>query len=1059
MKVSFGRFCAVSALVFGIGWVSFRPGIVPAATASRRPEASRALNEAKADRNSLVRVEMPSPAPSTSAVVGAVSLRQRVLEALDVQWTNPPVEPSFRRFHEWTHRYASGSPVERAEMEGEGVGLAKVRRDELARVIESDPKRALELAVPLAVRQTLPSTVIEWIETRVEGRGDYEVLATLAEGRTDGAGQAVIRAVSMGEDRYEAHVYGERLGQPTLRNVPLHGIAVDRHLALAESPYRRLESVEVIAVREQNADPVCSVTKADLSTTRLAPEVARAGDEIVWTCGTSHLEALHSQSYRSALGSESSDASDTPRLKRAYTEGTKRLLFIRVDFSDLPGAPFSDSMGVAMLQSLDAFYSEQSYHRTGFAPMGPTGSAQTPTFRLSQSAAYFGGKDPSELRTAARNAAAAAGFDLGSYHFDIICMGPVPGFNWAGLGYIGAPGAWVRAAFDSAAGVPAHELGHNFGLFHANYWDTGGATVIGPGTNVEYGDPFDTMGNATAGRRHFNTRYKNYVDWLPNSYVRNVLVDGTYRLHAMDSTNAPTSVRALTVRRGCGTNYWMEIRQKWPSNIWVQNGVGLRWGQTANTQSLLLDATPGSEGGKDDSPLILGRTFSDLDVGVHITPIAVGGDDPVWMDIVVRFNRSTTNAIPTIAVTGSASAVAPGERVRFDAVVSDSDDSQFAYAWDFGDGTFGTNDSTVGKVFGKEGDYVVRCVASDMHGGTASGSFVVRVGNPGTFRVSGHIFQGGEPVPNVRVFVSNTRQVLTDSDGGYVLVGLTGGNATLSAKAPGYFFTSAAFTNPIDVRGDLEGMDFDATPLEDLPTVVFVPLDAVWSFRDTGDAPVGGWTSLNYDDSAWDSGPAKLGYGDPDVVTAIDFGPSSSAKYITTWFRHTFQVDDASSIAAAVLGLIRDDGAVVYLNGREVFRSNMPSGAITPSTLASTTVGGAEESAIFSQSIDPAWIRTGRNVLAVELHQADPGSSDVSFQLELKASLKPTLQPRLVLSVTPTGSEIAWPIEALDFQLETATDPEGPWEAVSSGLRSMNGRNLVTVDACEAMRFYRLRQF
>jgi hypothetical protein len=61
---------------------------------------------------------------------------------------------------------------------------------------------------------------------------------------------------------------------------------------------------------------------------------------------------------------------------------------------------------------------------------------------------------------------------------------------------------------------------------------------------------------------------------------------------------------------------------------------------------------------------------------------------------------------------------------------------------------------------------------------------------------------------------------------------------------------------------------------------------------------------------------------------------------------------------------------VIYLNGREVFRSNMPGGTIAYTTLASSTVGGSDELAFFQTDLDPALLRAGTNVLAVEIHQA-----------------------------------------------------------------------------------------
>jgi hypothetical protein len=84
-----------------------------------------------------------------------------------------------------------------------------------------------------------------------------------------------------------------------------------------------------------------------------------------------------------------------------------------------------------------------------------------------------------------------------------------------------------------------------------------------------------------------------------------------------------------------------------------------------------------------------------------------------------------------------------------------------------------------------------------------------------------------------------------------------------------------------------------------------------------------------------------------------------------------------------MLSLLRDDGAVVYLNGVEVARSNLPSGTLTDATLASASVGAPDETTYWSYSIDPALLQSGSNTLAVELHQASVDSSDLGFDLTL----------------------------------------------------------------------------
>lgn len=1054
--------------IIGLGAVAVtlllaRRGVQPAGrwAAEVGPASIQAWSVAGAQS---VRDQGPSESAAAAASPGATvsgnaPADARILPAVDILWRKRAPEPEFAAFQDWVRRFEESDGGMRAELAGEGLRLARVRREELKSLIQGDPRRALELSVPSAVRERLPEEVQAELEARVDGIGDLEVLAAIGLGQEPQSGSSISRKVRFGGQRFRASTYGVRLMQPTQFGVPLHGIALDDMLALAESPIRRLEQTEIAVAMRETPDPVCSVSGHRVSdATEDGRGVGRAGDEVIFTCGTAHLEGMAERMVQQAAGAESTDANGAPRPKRAYTEGTKRLIFIRVDFSDLVGEPFSNITGTNLLTNLDAFYRQQSYNRTGFAPFGASGSAMTPILRMPNTAAYYGARDAADLRTAARAAATTAGYNLSSYSFDAICLGAVPGFAWAGLGYVGAPGCWIRASFDAAGGVVAHELGHNYGLFHANFWDTGGESIIGSGSNIEYGDSFDTMGNASAGRRHFNTRYKNYLDWLPNTYVRNVLTNGTYRVHAMDSTNDATSVRALTVRRNSKTNYWVEVRQLWTANTWVQNGVGIRWGQTGNTTSLLLDTTPGSADGKNDSPLVLGRTFSDRAAGVHITTLGKGGTDPVWFDVAVRFGNPTNNASPSVAVTGSAATAALNATVRFTATASDSDDAQLAYAWDFGDGTFGTNGPTASKAYATAGEYVVRCVVSDLRGGVGSDSYLVRVGSPTTVRLSGKVLRDGQPVEGVRIYTSNTKQTFTDSDGTYILAGLARGSYTLRALGEDLLFTRQGFTNPINLQANRADVDFEASAPGDLTSLALVPLGAEWRFYDKGTLPAGGWTSTTFNDSGWSQGAAQLGYGDDDVVTTVSFGPNPAAKYITTWFRHAFTVDDPKALLAATLGLIRDDGAVVYLNGREVFRSNMPTGTITPTTLASASVGGTDESTIFETDIDPTLFLTGRNVLAVEVHQNDVGSSDLSFQLQLTGLLQPVRDPSLVMAVEAGQFRLSWPLAAVGFVPMQAPGALGPWTDVEEPVRAAGGQNVLVVPLTADAKFYRLER-
>lgn len=191
----------------------------------------------------------------------------------------------------------------------------------------------------------------------------------------------------------------------------------------------------------------------------------------------------------------------------------------------------------------------------------------------------------------------------------------------------------------------------------------------------------------------------------------------------------------------------------------------------------------------------------------------------------------------------------------------------------------------------------------------------------------------------------------------------------------------------------------------------FIASGADWRFLDTGVALPSEWRTLGFDDSLWPSGPAQLGYGDGDEATLVGYGPNASAKYITTYFRRVFNVPDPNAVTGLKLELLRDDGAVVYLNGTEVARSNLPTGTINASTLAPVAITGADETTTFYPfTLSPSQLVAGPNIVAVEIHQQSGTSSDISFDLRLTdggAGAVLTRGPYLQLG-TPTGVTVRW---------------------------------------------------
>ena len=159
-----------------------------------------------------------------------------------------------------------------------------------------------------------------------------------------------------------------------------------------------------------------------------------------------------------------------------------------------------------------------------------------------------------------------------------------------------------------------------------------------------------------------------------------------------------------------------------------------------------------------------------------------------------------------------------------------------------------------------------------------------------------------------------------------------------------------------------------------------------WKYLDNGTNQGTTWRTTSFNDAAWASGNAQLGYGDGDEATIVSYGPNVNAKYITTYFRKTISIPNISLYTGFTLNIKRDDGAVVYINGTERFRTNMPNGTISYTTKASTA---ASDDGVTPQvkAITLAQMIQGTNVIAVEMHQNVNTSSDISFDLELIGTL------------------------------------------------------------------------
>lgn len=203
-------------------------------------------------------------------------------------------------------------------------------------------------------------------------------------------------------------------------------------------------------------------------------------------------------------------------------------------------------------------------------------------------------------------------------------------------------------------------------------------------------------------------------------------------------------------------------------------------------------------------------------------------------------------------------------------------------------------------------------------------------------------------------------------------VSTTSFNDTTATQAGRYFVRA------IDTAGNLGASTAGVTGG---PKTTLISYNSSWAWAFDGVDRGTAWKNTSFDDSAWARAPAEFGFGDSDEETVISTG---TPRPLTSYFRKTFEVSDPDLLTTLTLNLIRDDGAAVYLNGTEVARTNLPAGALTITTKASTGISDrAAETTPVSFTIPKSALVAGTNTIAVEMHNLEASGSDLSFDLQL----------------------------------------------------------------------------
>lgn len=306
------------------------------------------------------------------------------------------------------------------------------------------------------------------------------------------------------------------------------------------------------------------------------------------------------------------------------------LAVILVNFSNSPTEPWTPAAVKSSIftgtSSMANFYREQS---GGQVDVVGKKDVAGDVFGWYTIAATSTTCNEDTIASQARNAANAAGNNVGAYDHVMYIFPKNSSCGWAGLAELPGEQSWINGTL--SVGVTAHEMGHNMGVHHAaSYRCTADGVRVALSstcTTNEYGDPYDVMGNL--GSRHSNNWHLQQLGYYQESDVNTLSQSGTYSL-------APASVGAAgvqiiriprTVSGSTVSDYYdLEIRE--PNGVFdnflstsaVVNGVSIRMNPRVQDLKIsrLIDANP-STTTFTDSPFAAGTTFTDSSKGITVT--------------------------------------------------------------------------------------------------------------------------------------------------------------------------------------------------------------------------------------------------------------------------------------------------------------------------------------------------------------------------------------------------------------------------------------------------------
>lgn len=579
--------------------------------------------------------------------------------------------PGGGNVRDWLEGYSASSLDSREDLVVDGIAMAKARLEGLRALIRSDPEAALNEVLTLAEYADLPEELLPYFERPVSGYGDIDLLWATSI-REDGSLQCSNQnRLHLNNESYDLYGPGRRVDQGPALNVPVFAYVLDDLALIPESPIFPVSGEERVAalslfggVEQGGLDPVTNQPIARDIAALIAGKVYQFSSSAVVEQITAELEELELATAESKQYSvdipytwlAGDTGGDTQGITQSsyFTDDDITVLFIRCDFSDISGSPVSQSDLQADLATISGHLNTMSY---GAASI--TASVTTTLYRANGTGTFYAqsGDDDGLFDDIVARYDAAADYSASSV-YDVVAiyfpdLGGVTNsrITYGGLASVGGSRHWINGLSSSFSRteVITHEFGHNYGLYHANYWHPEMDLSSDPedyndpaGNSLEYGDIFDAMGDGSLPESHFSHYQKHRIDWIDDTKVQDVTVSGSYKIYRFDHMDADDNpLLALRIPMGGSVYYWVGFRQLYTSNTNAFNGAYVvAEGLYANRPNL-IDMTPESavseSSDRFDACLPVGSSFNDAAAGVTITVLSKGTDGfgDEWLNVQV----------------------------------------------------------------------------------------------------------------------------------------------------------------------------------------------------------------------------------------------------------------------------------------------------------------------------------------------------------------------------------------------------------------------------------------